>query len=692
MNIELLRKRGWIIFECISGSHAYGLNIEGSDVDIRGVYIQPTEMVLRDEYIEQVSDSTNDTTFYEIGRFIELLEKGNPNMLELLNVGDEHIIYKSGLFDRYFPAEEREKFISQKLKHTFTGYAYSQIKKAKGLNKKINWDKTKVERKDVLDFCYVIDDKEKSKPFKHWTRVPDSNYGLAKVNNAPDLYSLYHLGSGGGIIGEDSNDVQLRSIPKNAPHLGYLKFDKNAYSTHCKDYREYTEWLENRNPERYKTNMKHGKGYDCYLDSETEYLTDKGWKKFDDVSDDDLLGTIIDGENNNIKFQQPLNRFSENYTGDIYTYEDRYTRFSVTPNHKLLLSKFFRNNNDNNSRIYNPQKADWGFCTVEEYLNTRGECHYVSHLGIGQSEKATISTDECMLIGAYLGDGHVSKKRGRVVEIRISQNENKPLARFLEKTCDAKYFSRDSKMGKNYVYCFRNKDFVKLILDNFGVGSKGKFLSRWCETLDNKQFESLLKGMLLSDGTIKESGSTYYSVNKKLVDDLQYQLFLRGYYCSIYEYTQTGSFLDTPYTLFQLFIPKDSKKTFRIMQKKNFKLHKVVQDRITCFEMPTGVLITRNGGKIAVQGNSKNMMHCMRLLGMAEDIAAGRGIVVKRPNRDYLLSIRNGEVKYEDLLEKAEQLIEKIKDAFDSTDIPKSVSKSFIRDLLYKIRVEEWER
>lgn len=106
MNIELLRKRGWIIFECISGSHAYGLNIEGSDVDIRGVYTQPTEMVLRDEYIEQVSDSTNDTTFYEIGRFIELLEKGNPNMLELLNVDDEHIIYKSELFDRYFPAED----------------------------------------------------------------------------------------------------------------------------------------------------------------------------------------------------------------------------------------------------------------------------------------------------------------------------------------------------------------------------------------------------------------------------------------------------------------------------------------------------------------------------------------------------------------------------------------------------------
>ena len=33
MNIQTLEDNNWIIFECISGSHAYGTNIEGSDVD-----------------------------------------------------------------------------------------------------------------------------------------------------------------------------------------------------------------------------------------------------------------------------------------------------------------------------------------------------------------------------------------------------------------------------------------------------------------------------------------------------------------------------------------------------------------------------------------------------------------------------------------------------------------------------------
>ena len=41
MTIEELRKSGWIAFEYIRGSHAYGLNTETSDVDMGGVFILP---------------------------------------------------------------------------------------------------------------------------------------------------------------------------------------------------------------------------------------------------------------------------------------------------------------------------------------------------------------------------------------------------------------------------------------------------------------------------------------------------------------------------------------------------------------------------------------------------------------------------------------------------------------------------
>lgn len=288
MNLQMLKEKGWIIFEAVSGSHAYGTNVKGSDVDIRGVFILPNDYILSDNYISQVSDDTNDTTFYEIGRFIELASKGNPNILELLNMPEDCVQYKDPIWDQIFTEEVKKKFITKKLKHTFTGYAYSQIKKAKGLNKKINWESSRVERKDVLDFCYVIDDKEKSLKFKQWVNTqkycpPDpqtpkeagyftvsipykeltqEDIGLAKVNNIPDLYSMYLIPGEGGVIGEDSNDVQLKSIPKCNEWIGYLRFDRNAYSTHCKDYREYQRWLEERNEQRYSDNLKGEIGYD----------------------------------------------------------------------------------------------------------------------------------------------------------------------------------------------------------------------------------------------------------------------------------------------------------------------------------------------------------------------------------------------------------------------------------------------
>lgn len=290
MNLQQLRDSGWIIYECLSGSHAYDTNIEGSDKDYRGVFIQPTRTLLGTQYFPQIGDEKNDTTFYEIGNFIQLLVKGNPNMLELLNMPEECVVYKNEIWDKIFTTEIKAKFITTKLKHTFTGYAYAQIKKANSLDKMMNWEQTRVERRDVLDFCYVLTRGSDSVLFKQWEKeghkiypggsmmedfgggiqvpverivIPDrSVLGLSNVNNFPDLYAAYYLESGGGIVSESSNDVQLRSIPKNAPFLFYLRFNKTAYSQHCRDYKQYQDWLKARNVQRYVDIEGHGQQID----------------------------------------------------------------------------------------------------------------------------------------------------------------------------------------------------------------------------------------------------------------------------------------------------------------------------------------------------------------------------------------------------------------------------------------------
>ncbi len=82
--IDILKSQNLIVLECISGSHAYGLATETSDVDIKGVFVLPKVYFYGLGNIEQVSDARNDTAYYELGWFVALLAKNNPNILELL--------------------------------------------------------------------------------------------------------------------------------------------------------------------------------------------------------------------------------------------------------------------------------------------------------------------------------------------------------------------------------------------------------------------------------------------------------------------------------------------------------------------------------------------------------------------------------------------------------------------------------
>lgn len=59
-----------------------------------------------------------------------------------------------------------------------------------------------------------------------------------------------------------SNQLRLSSIPKGEKPICTIVFNKDGYSEHCKDYREYQEWLENRNEARYVETQEHGQRID----------------------------------------------------------------------------------------------------------------------------------------------------------------------------------------------------------------------------------------------------------------------------------------------------------------------------------------------------------------------------------------------------------------------------------------------
>lgn len=259
---------GDIVFKAVVGSHAHGTNIPESDIDIKGVYIQSANSVLVDGYKPQI-DVTDDEVYYEIRRFIELCCTANPTVLELLYSPEDMIEYKNPVFDMLL--EKRDMFLTKSCKHSFGGYATSQIRKASGLQKKMNWKKEDMVRKSVLDFCYTIVGYD-SKPFldSKWANLQGA---FAQNNNGKGVYCFF--ADVGGLFnfrektGEDSNSLRHQKIPKEwfdnynlNDHSVVVWFDIDSYSRHCRRYREYNEWLEKRNTQRYVDVNEHGQQID----------------------------------------------------------------------------------------------------------------------------------------------------------------------------------------------------------------------------------------------------------------------------------------------------------------------------------------------------------------------------------------------------------------------------------------------
>ncbi len=265
LSLDRIRQADCLLLECVAGSRAYGTDTPESDTDLRGVFVLPEEIFFGLETVDQISDEQNDETYYEIGRYVQLLAKNNPNILELLFTIPEMTLHRNELLDLITP----QMVLSKLCRNTFAGYAVSQIGKARGLNKKIV-NPMDGPRKSLLDFCYVVDG-QGSIPVLDWLAAKGKSpkqCGLVKIPHMRDTYGVFFdraedsLEYRGIIGGENSTDLSLSSIPKGETPTGWMNFNRDGYQKYCREYREYQDWIKNRNESRYATNIAHGRNYD----------------------------------------------------------------------------------------------------------------------------------------------------------------------------------------------------------------------------------------------------------------------------------------------------------------------------------------------------------------------------------------------------------------------------------------------
>lgn len=207
------------------GSHAYGLNTPASDIDIKGVCIEPISyhfgFVDRFEQYERMASKGNesDKVIYSLKKFARLAADCNPNIIEVLWGDDSDILYLD-TFGRQL-REARESFISKKARHTFAGYAHAQLKRIK------------THRAWLLN-----------PP----TQAPDRrNFGLTEETKV----SKSELGAYDSML---EQDIEVE-FPKDVVTL-FTK--EKAYQSARTHWEQYVNWTKTRNPKRAELEAKHG--------------------------------------------------------------------------------------------------------------------------------------------------------------------------------------------------------------------------------------------------------------------------------------------------------------------------------------------------------------------------------------------------------------------------------------------------
>ena len=219
----------------------------------------------------------------------------------------------------------------------------------------------------------------------------------------------------------------------------------------------------------------------CYSD-DSEVLTNRGWKLFKDVFDDDLI-LSLNPTNRTPEWVESTNRQCYRYNGDMIHFFNKSLDCLVTPEHNMVYL------NKNDGRIKN--------CQAKEYTKGKGAfyrgCEYESEdVAFYEIDNIKIPFDLfCEFMGYWLSDGSTMGNAGVV----ISQQEGEP-ARDRIVNC-VKRIGFEPHLDKQKVafYSTPIRNYLKI----FGKCSH-KFIPSAIKNASVRQIRIFLNAFMLCDG------------------------------------------------------------------------------------------------------------------------------------------------------------------------------------------------
>lgn len=341
----------------------------------------------------------------------------------------------------------------------------------------------------------------------------------------------------------------------------------------------------------------------CYS-KDTEVLTEKGWKNYEEVKN--LKIAQYNSENNKINFLNHKGLYTYDYKGKMYNFKNKRNDILVTPNHTMLIKKEKKNTFEKINaediksyriKVLNSGKLDG---KNQKYFILPSIQHKQNRIHKKYTHQHTdkkIPMDLWLeFLGYYVTEGGIETIPTIGIVQKKGKNANK-IKRCLKKLTNVLGCSLSEIDCGKYTRLKITQTQLYEYLKHLGNKSYKKHLSLNFSEFSKNQLKILYDSMMLGDGA--SSGKDFGSTSKELINEMQAISCLIGKStCQSIQYKEgTRGKRKTMYRISlcdktELLIKKPS------IKKINYN------GKVWCFSTDTGFFITRRNGKIAIQGNT----------------------------------------------------------------------------------------
>ncbi len=685
------------LFLAKSGSHAYGTALPTSDIDYRGIAIPPIRYFFGflDRFEEAIQEKDPDFCIYHILKFVDLAADNNANVMEVLYLPDDCVEFRTLNIEPLF--EVRDEFLSKRCRYSFSGYAFAQLKRIQTHRDWLLKPLTRPpERADVGLTDVEPVEKHKLDAMKAAIQKEIDSWSV-DVSTLPLSQRTKMLGHVRDML---ADRISISETEQAGRRLGFgddviAHLEKHRKLAKLqKNWEQFLQWKANRNPARAELEAVYG--YDCYLD-DTEFLTWRGWKRYDEITPDDYLGTL-NQTTQQIEFQRYTERVAKPFDGEIGFLHPQHSQCAVTMNHRMLVSRCHRSAANGYSRAYVEEDSEWCLFQLKGLVESRYAHFHIRVTGKGHDVDGNIPDWRLILTGLYLSEGCVAKRitNGDASVIRISQKAGGRAAKYMEQLRQAQpekcsYFEylRDEDCRTEpcleTIITFADPEIVRGLEESCGSGSSYlRIPTDFFTGLSRRQARLLIDVMVSGDGSNRPKSDVYHTSSKMLADDVQTLCICNGITSQVWGPYQ---YEDDRCPMYQTYIGQERVAVpVRLAEESNsFHTEEVRNARIVCFTVPNEILITRRNGNVAIQGNTKHASHLLRLLQMCKEILEGKGVIVRRPNADELKAVRRGVYKLEEILEQANKTEEEIKGLYETSTLKREPNRRKINETVIEI-------